>query len=183
VNEGDLQVTALSLRFATTALREQPASAPIVCDKVRHAAWAVLPVAVACTRWRSWRDAASLGSWLKLPPLCFCPSRLQMLPQAIALVMSPLLQGGCVLLSLQFVTDSSSVPSCCFGFCLLCSCLADDSHPCSTLPCCCPCCCRLRPGGPPVFLPGPGQQRRTQRVSGGPAGAAHRGGHRCGWVL
>ena len=50
MNEGDLQVTALSLRFATTALREQPASAPVVCDKVRHAAWAVLPVAVACTR-------------------------------------------------------------------------------------------------------------------------------------
>ena len=38
MNEGDLQVTALSLRFATTALREQPASAPTVCDKVRRAA-------------------------------------------------------------------------------------------------------------------------------------------------
>ena len=186
MNEGDLHLTALALRFATTALREQPASAPVVCNKVRHAAWAVPPVAVACTRWRSWRGAASLGSWLKLPPLCFCPSRLQMLPQAMALVMSPLLQGGCVLLSLQFVTVSSSVPSCCFGFSLLCSCPAADSHPCSTLPCCCPCCCRLGPGGPggpPLFLPSPCQQRRTQRLGGVPAGAAHRGGHRCGWVL
>ncbi|KAL4425586.1 hypothetical protein ABPG75_009602 [Micractinium tetrahymenae] len=50
VNEGDLLVTALSLGFATTALREQPASAATVVDKV--------------------------------------------LPQAIALVKSPLLQGS-----------------------------------------------------------------------------------------
>ncbi|PSC76088.1 cullin-associated NEDD8-dissociated 1 isoform B [Micractinium conductrix] len=50
VNEGDLLVTALSLGFATTALREQPTCAATVCDKV--------------------------------------------LPQAIALVKSPLLQGS-----------------------------------------------------------------------------------------
>lgn len=50
VNEGDLLVTALSLGFATTALREQPACAATVCSKV--------------------------------------------LPQAIALVKSPLLQGA-----------------------------------------------------------------------------------------
>ena len=34
VNEGDLLVTALSLNFATTALREQPASAATVTQKV-----------------------------------------------------------------------------------------------------------------------------------------------------
>ena len=33
VNEGDLLVTALSLGFATTALREQPACADTVVDK------------------------------------------------------------------------------------------------------------------------------------------------------
>ena len=50
VNEGDLLVTALSLNFATTALREQPACAATVVERV--------------------------------------------LPQAIALVKSPLLQGS-----------------------------------------------------------------------------------------
>ena len=35
VNEGDLLVTALSLGFATTALREQPTCAATVCDKAR----------------------------------------------------------------------------------------------------------------------------------------------------
>ena len=35
VNEGDLLVTALSLGFATTALREQPACADTVVDKAR----------------------------------------------------------------------------------------------------------------------------------------------------
>jgi hypothetical protein len=49
VNDGDLLVTALSLRFATAALAQQPACAPAVCERV--------------------------------------------LPQAIALVKSPLLQG------------------------------------------------------------------------------------------
>ncbi len=34
VNEGDLLVTAQSLGFATTALREQPAAAATVVDKV-----------------------------------------------------------------------------------------------------------------------------------------------------
>ena len=47
MNEGDLLVTALSLRFATTALREQPASAPTVCDKVRCAAGASAAAAAA----------------------------------------------------------------------------------------------------------------------------------------
>ena len=50
MNEGDLLVTALSLGFSTTALREQPGCAPTVLDKV--------------------------------------------LPQALALVKSPLLQGA-----------------------------------------------------------------------------------------
>ena len=183
MNEGDLHLTALALRFATTALREQPASAPVVCNKVRHAAWAVPPVAVACTLWRSLGCAAVMCSWLKCPPRCCCPSCLQVLPRAMVLVKSPLLQGGCVLLSLQFVTDRSSVPSCCFGFSLLFSCPSGASHPCSTLPGCCPCCCRLGPGGPPLFLTSPCQQRRTQRLGGVPAGAAHRDRHRWGWVL
>lgn len=35
MNDGDLAVTSLSLKFAVTVLRTQPAVAGVVCEKVR----------------------------------------------------------------------------------------------------------------------------------------------------
>lgn len=63
VNEGDLLVTALSLGFATTALREQPGCAPTVVDKVLPQALALVksPLLQGALRgmWLAAADAAS----------------------------------------------------------------------------------------------------------------------------
>lgn len=125
VNEGDLLVTALSLNFATTALREQAASAATVVDKVRTAGLcgrlrgllqgrAAAGGPGAC-EWR--RDLwcqlqcllilhgseaaapAAAALWTRPPPHIWAQpvpllDPVQVLPQAIALVKSPLLQGG-----------------------------------------------------------------------------------------
>lgn len=108
MNEGDLLVTALSLNFATTALREQAASAATVVDKVggrlrgqggwggatRHrpageAPWLRKIGAAQACKVKALVSRQHARVWT--PPGW---SPVQVLPQAIGLVKSPLLQGG-----------------------------------------------------------------------------------------
>ena len=114
VNEGDLLVTALSLGFATTALREQPACADVVVDKARQRrrggvwwGWHCGPLSGCAGRLGKAggvSDCIGTGASMTCrPSRCCCfptcvpnlgsPHAVQVLPQALALVKSPLLQG------------------------------------------------------------------------------------------
>lgn len=204
MNEGDLLVTALSLGFATTALREQPACADTVVDKA--SGWEGLGPGGISEPWFMgsmgvvvrnalgpllWQNPALHGvhfCWRGYQRSLTLRAVLQVLPQALALVKSPLLQGEC-LRGCGAIGGPASFGSAMYAFLQLCRCIFALPHctctspstahqpfspPSSPLPSPCP---RRGAGGAPGLLPGPGGQRCKGHLGGEPAGAAARRRH------